>query len=145
MKSSFPKHHKWQSKNIIEFAMSLRSLYIVFWKRVLHEYVHIYIYIYVDICPWEKLFSKAHSLNLTMLLQTHFLEWRLSCFGKVFFIYMYMYLHKYNYIGPINRLGHSHKLFIILCGFLVTLVVIFAFCGEWRRIVSQAVILDSVY
>ena len=46
----------------------------MFWKRALHKYIHIY--------KCEKLFTKTQSLNLALVLQARFLEWRLTRFGK---------------------------------------------------------------
>ena len=52
----------------------------MFWKSTLDNYVHKYI------C--EKLFTKTQSLNLALALQAHFLEWRLTRFGKELFIWL---------------------------------------------------------
>ena len=40
----------------------------------------------------DKLFTKTPSLNLALSLQAHFLECRLTPFGKALFICTYMYV-----------------------------------------------------
>ena len=72
----------------IDAAMPMSSSEIMFWKRALHNYVHIYI---KNIC--EKVFSKTLSLNLTLALQAHFGEWRLMRFGKELFIPFFFLLN----------------------------------------------------
>ena len=47
-------------------------------------------YIYTHVYIVEKLFTKTQSLNLALALQAHFLEWRLTRFGKELFIYTIM-------------------------------------------------------
>ena len=43
-----------------------------------------YIYMHIYIC--EKLFTERESLNLALASEAHFLEWRLTPFGKELFI-----------------------------------------------------------
>ena len=52
----------------------------------MHIYIYIYTYQYIYIHTCEKVFSKTQSLNLGLTLQAHFLEWRLTRFGKERFI-----------------------------------------------------------
>ena len=79
MKISFPTHDKYQSKKKIEVAMTILSLEIILWKRVLYEYVHGCAYV-------KSHFLKTPINEFGITLQFHFLEWRLSCFGKELFI-----------------------------------------------------------
>ena len=53
-------------------------------------------YIYTPIYIFEKLFTKAKTLNLALALQAHFLEWRLTRFGKELFNYfaLFSYINK---------------------------------------------------
>ena len=70
----------------MEIAMPMPSLEIVIWKRALHIYI----------C--EKLFTKTESLNFALALQAHFLEWRLTHFGKELFQILPMAVIQYGYM-----------------------------------------------
>ena len=58
----------------IDVAMRMPTSQIMFCKSAIQKYVHIY--------ACEKLFNKTQSLKLALALRTHFLEWRLTRFGK---------------------------------------------------------------
>ena len=65
--------------------MTMSRSEIMFWKRAFHSNLHIYAHIHI----FEKLFTKLQYLNLALALQAHFLEWRLTHFGKELFKYIY--------------------------------------------------------
>ena len=56
------------SNTKIEFVMP--SSEIMFWKRVLHKYVHIHTHIYIY-TYLKSFFSKTQSMNLVLALQVH--------------------------------------------------------------------------
>ena len=62
--------------------MPMASSWIVFWKRAFHIYVHMHVYVFI----FEALSCKPWSLNLALVLQTPFFDWRLLRFGKELFI-----------------------------------------------------------
>ena len=80
-RSLFPKHVKRQSKNWCCDANE-RFGGLCLGKNL---FINMYNYTHINIC--EKLFTKTPSLNLTLALQAHFLELRLTRFGKELFIY----------------------------------------------------------
>ena len=80
--AAIPNYHLHTQKN----NPKTNKKHITFWKRALHKYVHICMHI----CTCETLFTKTQSLNSALTLQAHFLEWRLTRFGKEVFIY-YVY------------------------------------------------------
>ena len=80
----------------IKFAMPMPSLEIMISNITLPRYIYIYIYMrftsyicaHIHIC--KRLFSKTQSMNLALVLQADYFEWRLSSFGKELFIMTYL-------------------------------------------------------
>ena len=68
--------YTWQAQQPYNVAVSMPGSEIMFWKRTFHKDVNIYTYI----C--EKLFTETQLFNLALALQAHFLECRLTRFGK---------------------------------------------------------------
>ena len=64
--------------------MPMASSEIMLCQRALHKCVHIYAAIYIR----EIFFTKTQSLKLALSLQAHFVEWRLTRFGKELFKYI---------------------------------------------------------
>ena len=78
-------------------------------KSFSYMYTHTFMYIFSE----GKLFSKTGTLNLTLALQTRFVDWRLSRFGKELFIsywmvdwiygiYIYICNPKFNNLVPLT-------------------------------------------
>ena len=78
----------------------------MFWKRAFHT--HIYIYLYTLTYIYEEVFSKTWSLNFSLTLQTRFLDWRLSHFGKELFMYIYIIYIVFIYIYSILNIIDMH-------------------------------------
>ena len=51
-------------------------------------------YIYTHIYTCEKLFAKTQSLKLALVLEAHFLEWRLTRFGKELLKFNFLFVIK---------------------------------------------------
>ena len=88
MQSSFQNAISANTKN--QFAMQIQSSLILIWKRAFCEYTLIYLNIYI----WRAPFQHALSANQKSMLQCQ-CQVRRSCFGKVFFINVYIYMRIY--------------------------------------------------
>ena len=79
----------------IEFAMTMPSSEILFWKSALRKYVHIYAYRHI--C--EKLFFKTQSMNLALALEAHFFNGAYCALEKSFIYILHVYLNIYRYFS----------------------------------------------
>ena len=77
MKSSFPKLIKCHSKKKMEFKCQSQICRLSFRKEL---FLCEFIWVYLDI--HEEPVTKTRFMNLALIYETHFLEWRLMRFGK---------------------------------------------------------------
>ena len=79
-KSFFPKRHKRHSKKM-GFKCQCKAKEMCFGKEL---FIYIYIYMHIFAHFYEEFFP-----NLAFALVTRFLHWRLSCFEKELFTYLW--------------------------------------------------------